>query len=230
MKTSIPLLLLQINDALFPIGGYTQSYGLETYIQKGIVYDVDTARQYLYHNVQYNLKYTELLALALSYDCEPEWNSKRVLYLEQVLAASKSPREIRQASQKLGSRFMKTVGSMGAVDDDGFFALYRREHAGLPVNHCIAYGVFCASCHIDKQAAMMAYLYAAMSAAITVCVKSVPLSQTQGQKLLFDSHPLLEQVVEEALGLDESWLGLSAPGRDIRAMQHEELYSRLYMS
>ena len=29
--------LLQVNDALFPIGGYSHSYGLETYIQKGIV-------------------------------------------------------------------------------------------------------------------------------------------------------------------------------------------------
>ena len=29
-------LLLQVNDALFPIGGYSHSYGLETYIQKGL--------------------------------------------------------------------------------------------------------------------------------------------------------------------------------------------------
>ena len=30
-------LLLQVNDALFPIGGYSHSYGLETYIQKDII-------------------------------------------------------------------------------------------------------------------------------------------------------------------------------------------------
>ena len=29
--------LLQVNDALFPIGGYSHSQGLETYIQRGIV-------------------------------------------------------------------------------------------------------------------------------------------------------------------------------------------------
>ena len=27
-------LILQINDSLFPIGSYSHSYGLETYIQK----------------------------------------------------------------------------------------------------------------------------------------------------------------------------------------------------
>ncbi|MDU7968180.1 MAG: urease accessory protein UreF, partial [Paeniclostridium sordellii] len=35
-------ILLQINDALFPIGAYSHSYGLETYIQKNIVKDIDT--------------------------------------------------------------------------------------------------------------------------------------------------------------------------------------------
>ena len=38
--------LLQVNDALFPIGGYSHSQGLETYIQRGIVRDIDTARIY----------------------------------------------------------------------------------------------------------------------------------------------------------------------------------------
>ena len=32
--------LLQINDALFPIGAYSHSQGLETYIQRGIVHDL----------------------------------------------------------------------------------------------------------------------------------------------------------------------------------------------
>ena len=35
--------MLQVNDALFPIGGYSHSYGLETYIQKGLVHDEDSA-------------------------------------------------------------------------------------------------------------------------------------------------------------------------------------------
>ena len=41
--------LLQVNDALFPIGAYSHSQGLETYIQKGIVHDEKTAEEYI-HN------------------------------------------------------------------------------------------------------------------------------------------------------------------------------------
>ena len=57
--------LLQVNDALFPIGGYSHSQGLETYIQRGIVHNVDTAREYITHKIKWNLAYTELLAASL---------------------------------------------------------------------------------------------------------------------------------------------------------------------
>ena len=40
--------LLQVNDALFH-RGYFSFPGLETYIQRGIVHDADTAREYTYY-------------------------------------------------------------------------------------------------------------------------------------------------------------------------------------
>ena len=43
MDLNSKFLLLQINDAMFPIGAYSHSYGLETYIQNGIVHDSQTA-------------------------------------------------------------------------------------------------------------------------------------------------------------------------------------------
>ena len=55
--------LLQVNDALFPIGGYSHSQGLETYIQRGIVHDVDTAREYITHKIKWNLAYTALILI-----------------------------------------------------------------------------------------------------------------------------------------------------------------------
>lgn len=42
--------LLQVNDALFPIGGYSHSQGLETYIQQGSVCDEKTAAEYIHKN------------------------------------------------------------------------------------------------------------------------------------------------------------------------------------
>ena len=41
---------------------------------------------------------------------------------------------------------------------------------------------------------------------------------------------VVEMVVEDMEGLEEEDLCQSTPGFDIRSMQHEGLYSRIYMS
>ena len=60
-------LLLQMNDSLFPIGGYSHSYGLETYIQKGLVGNA-AAEEYIRRRLRYNFLYTDLLAARLSWE------------------------------------------------------------------------------------------------------------------------------------------------------------------
>ena len=93
--------LLQVNDALFPIGGYSHSQGLETYIQRGIVHDVDTAREYITHKIKWNLAYTELLAARLAYEAAEKKDLKELLYLEELLEASRIPMEQREAARKM---------------------------------------------------------------------------------------------------------------------------------
>ena len=108
-------LLLQMNDSLFPIGGYSHSYGLETYIQKGIIHDAATAERYLKNKLRYTFLYTDLLAVRIAYDAAASKDLKKLDELEDILEASKVPKEIREASQKLGSRFVKTLMGMKSV-------------------------------------------------------------------------------------------------------------------
>ena len=97
--------LLQVNDALFPIGGYSHSQGLETYIQRGIVHDADTAREYITHKIKWNLAYTELLAARLAYEAAEKKDLQELLYLEELLEASRIPMEQRRSCQKNGFPF-----------------------------------------------------------------------------------------------------------------------------
>ena len=74
------------------------------------------------------------------------------------------------------------------------------------------------------------YLYGQVSAMTVNCVKSIPLSQTAGQAMLLRSLPLQERAVERALAAGRDELGLSMPGFDVRCIEHEGIYSRMYMS
>ena len=137
--------LLQVNDALFPIGGYSHSQGLETYIQRGIVHNVDTAREYITHKIKWNLAYTELLAARLAYEAAEKKDLQELLYLEELLEASRIPMEQREAARKMGSRFAKTIEKLGlSISETGIFREYLDARKGKAVNHCCIYGVFCA--------------------------------------------------------------------------------------
>lgn len=222
--------LLQVNDALFPIGGYSHSYGLETYIQKGIVHDEDSAEEFIHKRLEYNFLYNEFLAVRLGWEYAVRGDLTAISRLEEIMEAGKIPRETREASRKLGSRFIKTLLALEIPRENRVFEEYREARKGKSVHHAVAYGVFCGAAGITREEALEHFLYAQTSAMVTNCVKTIPLSQSSGQKLLSGCYPLLQKLTREVKELGEEWLGLSGPGFDLRCMQHEGLYSRIYMS
>ena len=230
MKAIQQFHLLQVNDALFPIGGYSHSYGLETYIQKGLIKNAKQASHYLTCKLKYSIFYTDLLGVRLAWEYYKAKDLDRLIELNQFTEAGKVPAEIRDASKKLGSRFLKTIQEVDIPYESDFFQRYTTSIGIKNIHHACLYGAFCAATDIALDEALSHYLYAQTSAIVTTCVKSIPLSQTDGQKILCASFPLLKQLVDEVVTLDPCMYGLSNSGFDIRCMQHENLYSRIYMS
>jgi urease accessory protein len=97
-------------------------------------------------------------------------------------------------------------------------------------HYCIVYGIFAAIFSISKEDALTGYYYNAATGMVTNCVKLVPLGQQQGQEILHSLQPVIRQLAQSSLVPDTNLIGLCCNGFDIRSMQHEQLYSRLYMS
>ncbi len=221
-------LLLQVNDALFPIGGYSHSYGLESYIDRGLVHDEKTAEAYIRARLINEIQYCELLTVRLACEAALRGDIDGMRRIDMLTEALRTPSEIREALRRLGSRFIKTVRSLELQGLDDIFERYT-EGPG-PHHHPTAYGVFAAAAGIGCRDALSHYLYGQTSAIVTCCVKSIPLSQTSGQQILNRVCELFEPVIENTAALGEDDLGRSTPGFDLRSMQHETQYSRLYMS
>ena len=223
-------ILLQVNDAQFPIGGYSHSYGLETYIQKNIVKDPESCFAFLESSIMNSFLYSERLPARLAYEYAQAGDLDKILELEEIVEASKSPVEIRSAAQKLGSRFIKTVVSMDCEYVSDIFTKYVAAVEKAQPTHATAYGVFCAAVGIDLRRAMESFLYTSTAGKLVSGVKTIPLSQTQGQQILKRCHPVFVKCLDKLMTLTEKQICLSNPGFDVRCMQHETLYSRLYMS
>lgn len=221
--------LLHLADPTLPIGGYTHSNGLETYVQERIVHNVDTAKEFVQNMLQYNLKFNDGAFVKLAYKAAEKGDLQALINLDNECNSIKCPKEIRQASQKLGLRLIKIFKRRENFPFmEAFEKVIRNKEANS--HYCIVFGVYAYLMKIPLYEALLGFYYTSVAGMITNAVKLVPLGQLDGQDILFSLYPVMEKTVWETMELDRDMVGLCNTAFDIRCMQHERLYSRLYMS
>lgn len=222
--------LLHLADPTLPIGGYTHSNGMETYVQNGLVHDKLSAQEYVKNNLWYNLKYNDGAFVKLAYEAAQNNDIELLIQLDQECNALKSAKEIREASQKIGLRLFKIFSRYHNNNSliNRWQVLINKKKSD---NHySVVFGMFAFVLEIPLQETLHAYFYNAAIGMVTNAVKLVPLGQLDGQDILFHLHNDLQQLSEETLSIDRNLIGVCNIGLDIRCMQHERLYSRIYMS
>ena len=221
--------LLHLTDPTLPIGGFAHSAGLETYVQQGLVKDTLTAKLFVEQMLTQNLRYTDAAFVSLIFNAAKDNDFKKILLLDNECTAVKLPAEIRNASNKLGLRLMKIFMPFNENILLGKYAEAIKNEKAIG-HYCIAFALCAVSFKILKKNALYGFYYNAAVGFVTNAVKLVPLSQQSGQEILFSMHKLIHQLVKKSLMPDEDLIGLCCTGFDIKSMQHERLYSRLYMS
>jgi urease accessory protein len=223
------LALLHLTDPTLPIGGFSHSAGLETYVQAGIVKDAATAKEFITQMLSQNIHYTDAAFVSLAYNAVVENDFKKICLLDDECNAVKLPKEMRLASNKLGLRLLKIFQPLhtNSLVDQYTAAVKNKEAAG---HYCIAFALVAYALQISKPDTLSGFYYNAAVGFVTNSVKLVPLSQQNGQQILFSLHPLIDELVQKSMIPDEVLIGLCCTGFDIKCMQHERLYSRLYMS
>ncbi|PWA06224.1 urease accessory protein UreF [Flavobacterium psychrotolerans] len=223
------LSLLHLTDPNLPIGGFSHSAGLETYTQQGLVKDTASAKEFVVQMLSQNLQYTDAAFVSLVYEAASKNDLQKILFLDAECTAVKLPKEMRIASNKLGIRLMKIFQPLNKSEliDSYAKAIKSQKAVG---HYCIAFGLYSQALNIPKPDALSGFYYNAAVGFVTNAVKLVPLSQQSGQEILFSVQDLIAELTQQTLIPDEDLIGLCCSGFDIKSMQHEKLYSRLYMS
>ena len=223
------LRLFQIHDSAFPIGSYTQSYGMETYIQEDLIRTkedlIDYCTSFLFHN----LVRGDAILIQAAYAAAKERDVGRLLELEQLCGAMKLAKESRDASVNLGRQFIRTVSPLGT---DDFLAAWkeRMDAKQIKGHYAILYGIYSATTGVSAHHAVMTYLFASLNGLVTNAVRAVPFGQNTGVQAM---HELIGHVTEAAklvstLTVDD--ISNNALGIELASMKHEYLFSRLFIS
>ena len=221
--------LLHLADATIPIGGFSHSSGLETYVQLGIVHNYDSAKEYVVEMLTQNLQFNDAAFMSLAFDAIKNNDFNAFLDLDNECNAVKLPKEIRLASQKMGMRLLKNFAPLisNELADKYLLSIKNNRAYG---HYCLTFGLYAAAFNLNKKEALIGFYYNASVGFVTNSVKLIPLGQQDGQRLLFSLQPIINALALKTMDVDRDLLGLCCMGFDIRSMQHERLYSRLYMS
>jgi urease accessory protein len=229
MKNSFIGTLLHLSDPTLPIGGFSHSHGLETYVQLNIVHDVASTELFIVENLKSNIKYNDASFVQLAYKAAAANDLDELILLDQECTALKSAKEIRQASQKLGIRLIKIFKRHKDYELISKYDIEIKKNTASG-HYCIAFGIYAFLLGVPLEETLYSFYYNTAIGLVTNSVKLVPLGQLDGQDIMFRLQPVMERLVSETLKIDRSLVGMLDTGLDIRCMQHEHLYSRLYMS
>lgn len=220
---SYQLALQQLTDSALPTGAFAHSLGFETYIERGLDWDEASFGVWLSAFVRQQLTFSDGLAIRLFYEDFP------VAELDSLLTAQLLPRQLREASMKMGGRLLEIGG-------DVFPSSALEEYRGLvgsgraSGHQPLAFAVVARSLGVPLPEALAAYLFATVTSLTQNAVRAIPLGQNAGQRLLRQAADGVAAAVErvEQLTLDD--FGAVSPGLEISQMRHERQRARMFMS
>lgn len=226
MQSGALLHLLQLASPSLPIGAYSYSQGLEAALEHGIVRDEACARTWIVdalHHVVARFEAPVLWRLMKAFAARDtaavsEWT-------ERFLAA-RDTAEFRAETVQMGYSLAKLAADL-KLGDEALLAILQAQ-GEVPLPTALAYAAV--ALDVPHEAALLGMLFSWAENQVLVCVKSVPLGQVAGQRLLLSLQPEIEAAAHVAQHLEDHALSNWSPGLSLLSMQHEVQYSRLYRS
>ena len=206
--------LLQLASPALPVGAYSYSGGLEPAVEAGLVRDAASAERWIADVLEHSMARMEapvLWRMMQQPARRAEWN--------EFFLAARETAELRAETVQMGFSLGRLLEDLGA----GRIGM---EEPSFPAAFAFAVEQW----GIEPQAALQAYLWAWLENQAMAAVKSIPLGQTEAQRMLFSLGARLPAISAQASARNDEELSNFAPGLAMLSARHETQYSRLFRS
>ena len=217
--------LLQLASPMLPIGAYSYSQGLEWAVAVGTVRDAATAERWIGDLLDHVLPHGEGAATWRLLCCAQASDWSAWAHWNAWFRASRETAELSAETEQTGSSLLRLLDSLELIDVEVRGAL-----PPTPTTLPAAFSLAARGLGLGADAALTAYLWAWLENQVLCAMKSVPLGQVAGQKLLLRLGERIPHIVLEAKCTPDDDMTSFAPGLAIASSRHETQYTRLFRS
>jgi urease accessory protein len=213
------LVALHLASPALPVGSFAYSQGLERAIDERLVSDEASAARWIGDLLLLSLARLEAPLWLRAFDAVAAGDEAAFAQWNDELLAARETAELRAESRQMGASLLRLLPALGTQPPEL-----------EPIAYPAALAAACAVLGVDREAGLVAYLWAWVENQVLAAVKTVPLGQQAGQRLLIALHPSLVRAVAIASELKDDDLGSAAVAFALVSARHETQYSRLYRS
>jgi urease accessory protein len=218
--------LLQLASPMLPVGAYSYSQGLEWAIECGDVHDLNSAKMWVGDVLQVYQTYFELPVLHRLYLGWQHNDLTAVQTWDAFYQAGRDTAEALAETKQMGYSLVRLLNDLNELPEAILANINQLQAPAFPT----IYAAVAQHWQIPAQDMLQGYAWGWLENQASAAMKSVPLGQVAGQKMLFSLGQTLPDVVSQAMALHDDDISNFNPLLSIAGCLHETQYSRLFRS
>ncbi|MNO87425.1 Urease accessory protein UreF [compost metagenome] len=219
----------QLLDSALPVGGFSHSFGLETYVEEKDIVTGDQLEQYISGQLQCNWVRMEGLVIKGVFEALERKDASEIARLDQIVHVQRVARESRDGLQKMGKRLLKLSRSLYPELSFHLIEEAIGQH-DAPCTFPVIFAWISRALGVSRDESVCGYMYISVMSTANGGLRLMHIGQTEVQTIVTRA---LEKVNSEWEAIKD-WpvekMCSFGWAQEIYAMRHETLGSRLFMS
>ena len=224
LPASSLLQLIWLASPALPIGGFSYSEGLEAGVESGELANESSAADWIADQLHLSLARADLSIVAQAIGAWRSGNVARLHALNAWVLQTRESTEFLLQTEQMGRSFVEWL----RLHHDDVAAQF--EGLATTITYPVAFAFAASRTQASVRDGCLAFAFGWAENMIGAAVKSVPLGQSAGQRMLGRLSAEIPAAVDRAIALDDDERQAFSPMLAIHSARHETQYSRLFRS
>ena len=222
------LQLIWLASPALPVGGFSYSEGLEASVERRGVTSESIASDWLSDQLHLALARGDLAVVAKALAAWRRGDLAHVRELNDWVLQTRETSELRLQAEQMGRSLVDWLRNQDAGQPDRLREL--DALAAMSPTYPVAFALAASRTHATVRDALLAFAFGWAENMVQAALKSVPLGQSAGQRILARLAREIPAAADHAQRLMDSERQAFSPMLAILSAQHETQYSRLFRS